>query len=181
MALSKKLRFEVFKRDGFACQYCGRTPPSAILEVDHFIAVSAGGSDSEDNLLTACFDCNRGKGARPATIGPRESLADREAQIRESEEQIKAYRAALRSQQRRQARAVKAVEKAFTAMTEGGTFTNHGRTSIEVWLRSWTQEDLTEAFRIALHKFPCGHPSLFAYVGGILRRWKKQGGRIIVP
>ena len=33
--LSKKIRFDVFKRDSFTCSYCGQTPPSIILEIDH--------------------------------------------------------------------------------------------------------------------------------------------------
>jgi len=61
MAISKKLRFEVFKRDGFACQYCGRTPPTVTLEVDHINPKSEGGDDDINNLITSCFDCNRGK------------------------------------------------------------------------------------------------------------------------
>jgi hypothetical protein len=61
MPVGKKLRFDVFRRDLFTCQYCGRTPPAVVLEIDHFVPSSAGGSDEADNLLTACFDCNRGK------------------------------------------------------------------------------------------------------------------------
>jgi hypothetical protein len=61
MAIGKKLRFEVFKRDAFRCQYCGRTPPAVTLEVDHVHPESKGGCDDIDNLLTSCFDCNRGK------------------------------------------------------------------------------------------------------------------------
>ena len=34
-SLSKKIRFEVFKRDKFTCQYCGKTAPNVVLEVDH--------------------------------------------------------------------------------------------------------------------------------------------------
>ena len=33
--LSKKIRFEVFKRDAFTCQYCGQMAPDVLLEVDH--------------------------------------------------------------------------------------------------------------------------------------------------
>ena len=62
--LSKKLRFEVFKRDSFKCQYCGATSPDALLEVDHIKPVKEGGKNNIDNLLTACRDCNSGKGAR---------------------------------------------------------------------------------------------------------------------
>ncbi|MDE2468816.1 MAG: HNH endonuclease, partial [Bradyrhizobium sp.] len=62
-AISKKMRFSVFKRDCFKCQYCGKTPPTVVLEIDHIVPVSAGGENGIDNLLTACFECNRGKGA----------------------------------------------------------------------------------------------------------------------
>jgi 5-methylcytosine-specific restriction endonuclease McrA len=49
--MSKKLRFEVFKRDSFTCQYCGKTPPLVVLEVDHIHPVSKGGSCGMDNLI----------------------------------------------------------------------------------------------------------------------------------
>ena len=48
--LSKKLRFDVFKRDGFKCQYCGITPEKEILQVDHIIPVAEGGENDMDNL-----------------------------------------------------------------------------------------------------------------------------------
>lgn len=61
-SLSKKIRFEVFKRDHFTCQYCGRMAPDVILEVDHLHPVAEGGDDDILNLITSCRDCNRGKG-----------------------------------------------------------------------------------------------------------------------
>ena len=61
-AISKKTRFEVFKRDKFTCQYCGKMAPDVILEVDHIKPVAEGGTNSIMNLVTACRDCNRGKG-----------------------------------------------------------------------------------------------------------------------
>lgn len=33
--LSPKVRFEVFKRDSFKCQYCGRSAPDVMLRADH--------------------------------------------------------------------------------------------------------------------------------------------------
>ena len=59
--LSKSVRFEVFKRDSLKCQYCGKSAPDVVLEVDHIIPVSKGGDNDISNLITACFDCNRGK------------------------------------------------------------------------------------------------------------------------
>lgn len=63
--LPKKLRFEIFKRDSFTCQYCGAQPPAVVLEVDHIHPVAEGGDNAQDNLITACDKCNRGKGKRP--------------------------------------------------------------------------------------------------------------------
>lgn len=62
--IGKKLRFEVFKRDAFACQYCGSAAPAVVLHVDHITPVSKGGSNEMMNLVTACAACNSGKSNR---------------------------------------------------------------------------------------------------------------------
>ncbi len=61
MAVSKRLRFEVFKRDNHTCRYCGRSAPDVSLTIDHVIPVALGGPDQPDNLVTACAECNGGK------------------------------------------------------------------------------------------------------------------------
>ena len=65
--LSKSVRFEVFKRDSFTCQYCGKSAPDVVLEVDHIIPVSKGGDNDISNLITSCFECNRGKSNKKLT------------------------------------------------------------------------------------------------------------------
>ena len=60
-AISKRLRFEVLKRDAFTCQYCGKQPPDTILHLDHIKPVSKGGKNTILNLITSCQDCNLGK------------------------------------------------------------------------------------------------------------------------
>jgi len=60
--VSPKRRWQVFARDSFTCVYCGRKPPE-VLHVDHRISVKDGGTDDLDNLVTACDECNGGKGA----------------------------------------------------------------------------------------------------------------------
>lgn len=62
MPLSKRVRFETLKRDGFTCQYCGKKPPEVILHIDHIVARVDGGTDDLENLITSCADCNLGKG-----------------------------------------------------------------------------------------------------------------------
>jgi hypothetical protein len=64
ITISKKLRFEVFKRDSFSCQYCGQKAPDVVLNCDHIVPVAEGGQNDILNLVTSCFDCNSGKGAR---------------------------------------------------------------------------------------------------------------------
>ncbi|KAA3527070.1 HNH endonuclease [Agrobacterium vitis] len=59
--IGKRLRFEVFKRDSFTCQYCGAGAPDVLLEVDHLRPVSKDGDNDVLNLITSCQDCNRGK------------------------------------------------------------------------------------------------------------------------
>jgi hypothetical protein len=62
--VSKRVRFSVFARDQFTCVYCGQQPPAVMLEIEHVIPVSQGGTNDEANLRCSCRDCNAGKGAR---------------------------------------------------------------------------------------------------------------------
>lgn len=64
MSISPTLRFEVFKKYNFTCQYCGRKSPDVILELDHVVPKVEGGDDREENLTCSCWECNRGKGGR---------------------------------------------------------------------------------------------------------------------
>lgn len=98
--ISTRTRFEVFKRDGFRCLYCGRTPPSVLLHVDHIIPVCNGGDNSRDNLATSCDQCNLGKSGVPLTSVPK-SLQERAAESVEREKQVKALAKALRAEKER--------------------------------------------------------------------------------
>lgn len=66
MAVSRRLRFEILRRDSHTCRYCGAKAPDVILHVDHVTPVSLGGADTPDNLVAACKDCNIGKSSVPA-------------------------------------------------------------------------------------------------------------------
>ena len=89
--ISKKARFEVFKRDQFTCVYCGQTPPKVVLHVDHVEPISKGGTNDINNLVTSCSDCNLGKGATPLSSVP-SSLVETAESLREKEEQLREYR-----------------------------------------------------------------------------------------
>ena len=59
MAVSKRTRFEVLRRDNYTCRYCRSTDNP--LRVDHVTPVALGGTDDPSNLVVACQDCNAGK------------------------------------------------------------------------------------------------------------------------
>jgi 5-methylcytosine-specific restriction endonuclease McrA len=52
----------VLRRDGYACQYCGRTDVE--LTMDHVLPVSRGGQTTWTNVVAACVPCNRKKANR---------------------------------------------------------------------------------------------------------------------
>ena len=56
-----KYRAFVLRRDNYTCVYCGTKEK---IGLDHIVPRSKGGSDTPDNLVAACFPCNRKKGAR---------------------------------------------------------------------------------------------------------------------
>lgn len=99
--ISKTLRFEVFKRDSFTCQYCGADAPEAVLHVDHITPVASGGDNDLTNLITSCVKCNLGKGA--TELSDRSAVSRQKAQLdelnarREQLEMMAEWRSGLRS------------------------------------------------------------------------------------
>ncbi len=61
----KLTRREVFIRDAYTCQYCGRQ--TGDLTIDHVVPKSRGGGHSWDNLVSACKSCNHRKGGKLLT------------------------------------------------------------------------------------------------------------------
>jgi 5-methylcytosine-specific restriction endonuclease McrA len=57
-------RINLMARDNFQCQYCGRRPHRAELNLDHVVPRSLGGRSMWENVVTSCVDCNRRKGGR---------------------------------------------------------------------------------------------------------------------
>ena len=55
---------------GLRCRYCGGpgNAPRVVLHVNHVVSQAAGGTTTEDNLRTACAECNLHKRVR--AVGP---------------------------------------------------------------------------------------------------------------
>lgn len=102
MPLSKRTRFEIFKRDGFVCQYCGRRPDDGVtvLEVDHVHPQAMGGTDDEMNLVTSCAECNRGKAAKLlAETFPRPDADLKTLALQQETAELRRYQQALAQKQ----------------------------------------------------------------------------------
>jgi len=54
------VRSIILERDGYVCTYCGS---DRLLEGDHLLALSRGGSNAFINIVTACRPCNLSKGS----------------------------------------------------------------------------------------------------------------------
>lgn len=65
--MTQKLREQIKQRDNYMCQICCNSlsmEPNLLLEIDHIIPISKGGTTEETNLQTLCWKCNRKKGAK---------------------------------------------------------------------------------------------------------------------
>lgn len=173
MTLSRRLRFEAFKRDGFTCQYCGRKPPAVVLQADHVVPRAEGGTDEIENILTACFDCNNGKAAVSLDdITDVVDVEERTRLIREREAQVRAYNDAKKEARERR-------DEAFDEAWRYW-FDLHNTDSLPGWvvpkesflrhyLNKLPLEDVKDAMEIAVGKH--GHRAAAPkYFGGICRR-----------
>ena len=163
--LSKKIRFEIFKRDLFTCQYCGSTPPGVVLEVDHIRPVSKGGDNIADNLLTSCFDCNRGKGATPLSEAP-DALAKKIAIQKEKADQLKEFERLVSRRKAAITRKVNALDKLFGEKT-GFSFSDSFKPSARRFFDLLPKHDVEAALLTAVnavHNDPQGVTKYFCKV-----------------
>lgn len=177
--IGKKTRFEVFKRDSFTCQYCGRHAPDVILEVDHIIPVAEGGKNSLTNLITSCRDCNRGKGK--IRLNNSQELDKQFEEIKalsERREQIKMMAKWREEVDLLAQEAVDMVEKA--TCHKGYHLTDIGRRTARSWIERFGLSEVLTAADIAMDKYAKGiyvvWEDAFEKIGGICYNRAKQGG-----
>lgn len=165
--MNKRVRFEVFKRDKFTCRYCGKSSPAVVLEVDHVIPRSSGGSDDEMNLVTSCFDCNRGKSDRNLSeIITGEDPHDRAIELLERERQLAEYNTVARAIEKRINRDVKWLLKKRSYNAE--SYIPH----IKRMLKENPLQTVHDALEIALSHRTTG--GFIPYTFGILKNWKEN-------
>lgn len=161
----KKLRFDILKRDGFTCQYCGRHPPTVLLHVDHIVPVVDGGEETAENLITACQDCNLGKGARPLSVAP-ESLLSKADQIAEAEEQLRGYQELMAERsQRIEDETWRVAEILWPGSSKSGA-DRADLVSIKNFIKRLGVFEVIDLAEIAINRKPYGGRSAWLYFCG---------------
>lgn len=152
--MKKSLRFKVFERDNFTCQYCGEKPPNVILHCDHIFPKSKGGKEDEINLITSCIDCNLGK--RDKIIkNPRSKKEIKKAteKIIESEKQLTEYYKFLRKKEKKHNKIIKDITDYWAELWNYEYTLNHrGKTSIKTFLKFLEPQEIKESMDIAMCK-----------------------------
>lgn len=153
-SISKKLRFEVFKRDGFKCQYCGESSPDVILHVDHIHPVSKGGDNDVMNLITSCADCNSGKRDRVLSD---DSIIDKQrAQLQELSERREQLEMMIEwrdGMKNIRAEWLQAIVKQIEVEMSPWLLTDGGVDSVRKWLVKFSPEELITAIDASSIKY----------------------------
>lgn len=168
-SLSKKIRFEVFKRDSFTCQYCGAKAPDTILEVDHIHPVKEGGTNDLMNLVTSCIECNRGKGAAKisdTSIVEKQRRQIEELNIRRQQlEMMLEWRDGIRSIKEEKYKRV----ISYWLEETGINLTEAGNKTLKSHVDNYGVMETLEAIDIAIEKYGTDEEEkTFNKIGGIL-------------
>lgn len=175
VALSKSLRFKIFQRDLFTCNYCGSKPPMVVLEVDHIIPVVKGGDNMEENLITSCFDCNRGKSTKSLTQIPESKSLNLEL-LKEKELQLKEYNKIVEKIRKRINSEIEDVADLFTELFDYkySLSENFKKVSVKWFIEKIGKYETLDAIRIA-HSRNFDADRTVLYFCGICRnKIKKQ-------
>lgn len=175
--ISKKTRFEVFKRDRFTCQYCGASAPDVVLEIDHIIPVSKGGKNDVMNLVTSCKDCNRGKTNRQLSdntvIQKQKKQLDDIQMRREQIEMMVKWREELAYESELE---VDSIDSIFYRDTDW-ILNDHGRMIIRKLIKRFGFHEVYEATELSIERYYNGSERSWEdalnKIGGICYNRKK--------
>lgn len=182
MALSKSRRFEVFKRDSFTCQYCGRRPPEVVLEVDHIHPRSLGGGDDELNLLTACYECNRGKAAKLlAEVAPRPDADLAFLEVQQETAEMRHYQEALVVKEEMMRRGIGLLQALWQDCAGEAIDWHPADTLVRQFINRYSPQVVEAAFRDVAPKVASGYISArgskwVAYLWSVMRNMDVEDG-----
>ncbi len=152
--IGKKIRFEVFKRDKFTCQYCGEKAPEVVLNVDHIDPVANGGTNEMLNLITSCFSCNSGKSDRILTDS---SIVEKQRKqlelLEERREQIELMLEWKKSLSNFENDVVDMITDYVNSKIQPLSINENGKLSVEKWLKKFDTEKILDAVDISAKQY----------------------------
>lgn len=176
--MSKKTRFEVFKRDGFKCMYCGAEAPKAVLHVDHVNPVANGGGNDLLNLVTSCSDCNSGKSDR--TLSDDSAVVKQRAQLdelhdrREQMEMMLSWRDGLKDLAEDE---LEAVQKHFAKVLPGWSIKSEGAVKLaRGYLKKHGLMSVLDAIDLASERYAKTNEEGALTSESVQLAWNKVGG-----
>lgn len=173
--ISTRARFEIFKRDGFVCQYCGSTPPSVTLHVDHIHPVAKGGTNDGSNLITSCSACNQGKSDVLLSVVDG-SLREKADLIKEREAQIKGYYKVLAAAKKRIENEAWEIAALLSGVDRLDSYDRRRLQSIRNFLEKLHFYAVIDAAEITAAKFGCSpYEKAFKYFCAICWSKIKEG------
>lgn len=172
-ALSNKIRFEVFKRDNFTCQYCGRKAPDVVLNVDHLKPVAVGGSNDMFNLITSCFECNNGK--RDIPLDKQKELDKQRESLEMLEERRKQIDMLFKWKTELNNTKDYEVEKMeeYLLDTFDISLSEHGLTNLSKYIKEFGINEVMESAQIAFEQYESSETA-FSYIPRICNVRKQQ-------
>ena len=174
--IGKKLRFEVFKRDSFKCQYCGESAPDVVLHIDHIKPVADGGDNDLANLITSCVDCNSGKGARllsdKTMVEKQRKQLEELNERREQLELMLEWRDGLMALEEEQ---VKSVCERFERWTKY-TVSENGEKTLRTLIKKYGVSEVIESMMLSVAQYE-EVEKIFEYIGRICATRRKNSHR----
>lgn len=146
-----------------------------MLEIDHIHPVSKGGDNEESNLITSCYDCNRGKSAGLLTDAPK-SLHDRAERVEESRSQVKEYEKIIRSARKRVDADVAKIESVFQEIYPEEQFTSQFKMTVKTFLERFTALELVGFMEIALGRMQDSDSTIRYFCGIFKTRLRDSNG-----
>jgi hypothetical protein len=153
-SLSNKVRFEVFKRDKFTCQYCGKKAPDVVLEVDHIEPVSKGGKNEIINLITSCWTCNSGKS--DIKLDDNTAIEKQRKQLEileEKREQMKMMIEWKKGLENFNSEAIELIEDYWNSKIEGFYLNESGKKTLQGLYNKFEFDEILEAIDTAIEKY----------------------------
>lgn len=154
LSISKSVRFEVFKRDSFKCQYCGAAAPEVLLQIDHIKPLAKGGSHDITNLITSCASCNSGK--RDKQLDDKTVIAKSRLQMeelqerREQLEMMMEWREGLRGINEE---VLERVCSYWHELVPGWNISDQGKVNLNKWINKFSVDEILSAMDTAAAQY----------------------------